>query len=138
MPKGKKAANGGLNQDRMIKLWKQGDSIREIAQATGASEVWARRVIATKDPMAYKAGLAARHSESGSATESPQGRQPRVKANGGSATTKQVIETIARAVAQAAFGDAKLVSQPMTRTEMFNSIQAGVKEGVKKIGFHTT
>lgn len=138
MPKGKKAAdNGGLNQDRMIKLWKQGDSIREIAQATGASEVWARRVISTKAPDAYKEGLAARHSESGNSTEAPRGRQPRIKANGGSATTKQVVETIARAVAQAAFGDAKLVSQPMTRTEMFNHIQAGVKEGVKKIGFHS-
>lgn len=139
MPKGKKAASNGdhYNQDKMIKLWKQGDSIREIAKACGASEVWTRRVISTKAPEAYKEGLDARHSESGSSPQVASGKQMRVKANGGSLSTKQVVEIMARAVAHAAFRDAKLVAEPRTRTEMFSDISKGVNEGFKKIGFHS-
>lgn len=54
-------------------------------------------------------------------------------------TSKELVETISRGVAAAAFGNARFTPEPMTRTEMFEKIQAGVTESVKRmnIGFHS-
>lgn len=53
-------------------------------------------------------------------------------------TSGEAITVLARAVAHAAYGDATLTPQPISREEMFERVQKGVKEGVKKlgIGFH--
>lgn len=58
------------------------------------------------------------------------------KANG--LTSKEIVDSIARGVAAAAFGNARFTPEPMTRTEMFSRIHTGVQDSMKKmrIGFH--
>jgi hypothetical protein len=55
-------------------------------------------------------------------------------------TSGEAIAVLARSVAHAAFGDALLTPQPQNRNEMFERVQKGVKEGIKKlgIGFHAS
>lgn len=127
-----------FNQQKMIDLWNKGKSVTEIAKQLDASPVWTRRVLATKAPQDYKRGLEARHAET------PRNRASIVTASvaGGSkaqTVDSVLVETIARAVASAAFSNAQLVPQPTTRTEMFENISNGVREGIKKsgMGFHS-
>ena|SRR5258708_3428078 len=71
-------------------------------------------------------------AKAGKKTAAPQA----IRTNG--MTTKEVVDQLARSVATAAFGDARFTPVPMTRTEIFERIQDGVQQGVKrmKIGFH--
>jgi hypothetical protein len=122
------------DQQRMINLWSQGKSIMDIAQDQGCSPVYARRVLSTKAPAEYKAGLETRHTETAVVPS-----QRAVVEVGNTATIAQAVDVIARAVAAATFSGAQLVPQPTTREEMFNNISKGVRAGVKKlgIGFHS-
>lgn len=126
------------NQQRMIELWNKGKSVAEIAEDQNCSTIWARRVLALKAPEAYKAGLEARHTQSLALAGPSAKAVVRKGANGMGRdfNLSEAVEVIARAVASAAFSDAQLVPQPTTRTEMFANISKGVREGVKKIGFH--
>lgn len=131
------------NQQRMVELWSKGKSVQEIAEDQNCSTIWARRVLATKAPEQYKAGLEARHVAQASSTAlaGPVAHAvARKGANGGSKdfNIAQAVEIIARSVASAAFSDAQLVHQPTTRTQMFENISKGVRAGVKRlgIGFH--
>lgn len=132
-----------FNQNRMIELWGKGKSIQEIAQDQGCSPVYARRVLSTKAPEAYNAGLAARHTDK---PEPAKTAVVKTNGNGGAVVRGEssldlnaAIETIARSVASATFSEAQLVPQPITRQEMFNNISKGVRAGIKKmgIGFHS-
>ncbi|MGH3631558.1 MAG: hypothetical protein ACRDRL_29475 [Sciscionella sp.] len=129
-------AQGHYDQNRMIALWGQGKSVTDIAQDQGCSPVYARRVLSTKAPDVYKAGLELRHT----ATQAGLAVQPAAKVSQGNGKgIAEAISVIARAVAQATFSDAQLVPQPTTREEMFANISKGVRAGVKKlgIGFHS-
>lgn len=135
------------NQQRMIELWSKGKSIADIAKDQDCSTIWARRVLSTKAPEQYKAGLEVRHAaQAGETSTALAGPVRKVlarkvgngKINGMSELNiREAVEIIARSVASAAFSDAQLVPQPTTRTEMFANISKGVREGVKRIGFHT-
>lgn len=126
---------GHYNQQKMINLWEQGKSVAEIAKAEGCSDVYARRVLSTKAPAQYKAGLEARHTASGAAPAKANGNGKAGNGNG-HLSTEAAVKLIARSVAGAVFSDAQLVPAPTTRTEMFNNITKGVKAAVRQIGFH--
>jgi hypothetical protein len=125
------------NQQRMIDLWSKGKSVTEIAQDQNCSPVYARRVLATKAPEAYQAGLQARHATMSvvGASGKPAGKPANGNGNGHTTLSSADVRMIAAAVASATYGDAKIVPIAQTREELFNNIQRGVKEGAKKLGF---
>lgn len=130
------ARTSQFNQQKMITLWNKGKSIAEIAKSLDASEVWTRRVLSTKAPADYKRGLEARHTNTPSnRVSAPVAGRSKARTNQLDEGSSALVETIARAVASAAFSNAQLVPQPTTRTEMFENISNGVREGIKKSGF---
>lgn len=126
------------DQTRMITLWNKGKSVEQIAADQNCSPIWARRVLATKAPDQYKAGLETRHAASTSTALVPAVKVAITKSSKGAIGRSEVVETIARAVAGACFAGAQYVPQPTTREEMFNNIKDGLEVGFKKagIGFH--
>ena len=124
------------NTKEALRLYKQGTSVAElkkrfqsygnpiVTRLKAAGVYKAGRAVAATKPVKVKAGKKA---------AAPQAT---LRTNG--MTTKEVVDQLARSVATAAFGDARFTPVPMTRTEIFERIQDGVEQGVKrmKIGFH--
>jgi len=48
------------DQGKVLKLWEAGKSIKQIAESMEMSRVYAHRVLTTKYPEQYKAGVKAR------------------------------------------------------------------------------
>ncbi len=60
----------GYDQEKILALWSAGQSIREIAEAMKPlSRVYAHRVLTTKFPDEYKAGVKARKAAREKAAE---------------------------------------------------------------------
>lgn len=109
-------------------------TVKAVAARTGASYAWVRHNL-------LQAGvkLPGRGEHSVAlARSAPVAMDKVVRMKGNGMSPKQVVETISRAVAQAAFANAQYQPPPMTRQEQFDSIQKGVNAGIKKlgVGFH--
>lgn len=121
MPRAKASAGNGrkpkYDTSAFAKMFKAGKDIRQIAKQTGASTAWVTYSLkqqGVKMPVRATA-------------------QAGLTASMRNISRADIISTISRSVAGKTLAGAKVVPPEMTREEMFDSISAGVEEGVKRI-----
>lgn len=120
------------NTKEAIRLFKSGTSVAELK----------RRFQSYGNPIVTRLKAAGVYKP-GRAVVAPArkvGKVAAAKTNGktNGMTSKEVVDSISRSVATAAFGNARFTPEPMTRAEIFERIQDGVQAATKrmKIGFH--
>lgn len=126
------------NTKEAIRLYKQGASVAELkAKYHSYGNPIVTRL---KAAGIYKGPVAARKA---AAKPAPRVKAGAPRANGtakvnGFTSRQELVDSISRAVATTAFGNARFTPEPMTRSEIFSRIQDGVEQSVKKlkIGFH--
>lgn len=118
-----------------IRLYKEGASIAELKERY---HCYGNPIVSR-----LKAAGVYKGSQHKAAAAKPAQRREAAVATGkitvtNGITPKELVDTIARSVAAAAFGNARFTPEPMTRAEMFDKVQRGVQDSVKKmkIGFH--
>ena len=126
------------NPEQFKSLFEKGKSVAQIMKTTGASYPW---VHASLQRLGLIPGIKPR-SHAGVLAKAASG----VQRTGPVRTTRlmpasfdlgQFTESIARAVAGQIYGDATVTPQPMSRSEAFQRINQGIKDGVKRFGFHS-
>jgi|SRR5579859_1013613 len=122
------------NTKEAIRLYRQGTSVADLKKRF---QSYGNPIVTRlKAAGVYKPGRAV----AAKAPATKAGKAAAVKTNGKSngITPQEVVDSISRSVATAAFGNARFTPEPMTRAEIFERIQDGVSAATKKlkIGFH--
>lgn len=137
-----KLANRKLkyNPEMFKSLHEKGKSVAQIMKTTGASYPWVhaslQRLGLISDIRHRGNPVALAKVASGVQKTGPT-RTTRTTKMPASFDLAGFTDAVARAVASQIYGDATVTPQPMSRTEAFERINAGIKEGVKRIGFHS-
>lgn len=108
---------------QFAKMFKAGTPVAEIARETGKSYSWVHQSLS-------KAGVLHAGQARSVSAEAKSASGGKMSAR---AEQSGMVEAIAKEVASAILGDATVVPQAKTRSELFASITKGVKAGV--IGF---
>ena len=136
-----KLANRKLkyNPEQFKTLFTKGKSVTQIMKLTGASYPWVHASLQRLGliPQAHHRPQTGALVKTASGVQRTGPMRTTVTKMPASFDVSEFTAAVARAVAGQIYGDATVTPQPMSRTEAFERINSGIKDGMKRFGFHS-